>query len=172
MTKDSVIVMMHDQTLERTTTGKGRVADHTWEQLRQLHLKSPIGVVTRQKIPTLDEVLELCKGKILIQVDKWQPVKEKVIEAARRHDCLNQIILRGTSDSESVAKHYGSLLKEVTYIPVLVCKGEGDDKRLDDFMNNIQTPVISLSFKRDDFPVIDRHQEIQKRGFRIWYNSL
>lgn len=172
MTKDSVLVVMHDETLDRTTTGTGRVSDYTWEQLRKLYLKSPIGVVTRQKIPTMEEVLELCKGKILIQVDKWQPVKEEVVKIAERLGCLNQIILRGTPNSEQVAKNYAHLLKGLIYIPVLVCRGEGDDEKLNDFMDNIPTPVISLSFVRDDFPIIDRHQEIKNRGFRIWYNSL
>lgn len=172
MTKDSAIVMMHDQTIDRTTTGKGKVSDYTLAELKELYLKSPIGVVTRQRIPTFDEVLEIAKGKILIQVDKWQPVKEKVVEIARRHNCLNQIVLRGTMNSRQVKENYGHLLEGLIYIPVLVCKGEGDDEKLNDFMNNIKTPVISLSFKRDDFPVIDRAKEIKDRGYRIWYNSL
>lgn len=172
MTKDSVIVMMHDQTIDRTTAGTGKVSDHTLAELKELYLKSPIGVVTRQRIPTLDEVLELAKGKVLIQVDKWQSIKEEVVKVAKRHGCLNQIILRGTLDSKFVAENYGHLLEGLIYIPVLVCKGEGDDKKLDDFMDNIKTPVISLSFTRDDFPVIDRAKEIKDRGFRIWYNSL
>ncbi|WP_270293246.1 glycerophosphodiester phosphodiesterase family protein [Bacteroides xylanisolvens] len=172
MTKDSIIVMMHDQTIDRTTTGTGKVSDYTWAELKDLKLKSPIGVITRQRIPTFDEVLELAKGRILIQVDKWQPIKEKVIEVAKRHGCLEQIILRGTTDSKHIAKTYGKLLDGVNYIPVLVCKGEGDDEKLDDFMDNIKTSVISLSFTRDDFPVIDRAKEIKDRGFRIWYNSL
>lgn len=172
MTKDSVIVMMHDKTIDRTTTGKGRVSDYTLAELKKLYLRSPIGVVTHQRIPTLDEVLELTKGKILIQVDKWQPVKEKVVEVARQHGCLNQIILRGTKNSKEVADNYGKLLEGLIYIPVLVCKGEGDNEKLDDFMEHIKTPVISLSFKRDDFPAIDRAKEIKDRGFRIWYNSL
>lgn len=172
MTKDSAIVMMHDKTIDRTTTGKGRVSDYTLAELKKLYLRSPIGVATRQRIPTLDEVLELTKGKILIQVDKWQPVKEKVVEVARQHGCLNQIILRGTKSSKEVTDSYGKLLEGLIYIPVLVCKGEGDNEKLDDFMEHIKTPVISLSFKRDDFSVIDRAKEIKDRGFRIWYNSL
>jgi glycerophosphoryl diester phosphodiesterase len=39
ITKDSVVVLMHDATLDRTTTGTGRVADHTWAELQQLRLK-------------------------------------------------------------------------------------------------------------------------------------
>lgn len=172
MTKDSVIVMMHDKTIDRTTTGKGKVSDYTLAELKELYLRSPIGVVTRQKIPTLDEVLEMAKGKILIQVDKWQPVKEKVIEVAKQHGCMNQIILRGTKNSKQVTEEYGKFPEGLIYIPVLVCKGDGDNEKLDDFMDNIKTSVISLSFKRDDFPVIDRTKEIKSRGFRIWYNSL
>ena len=172
MTKDSVIVMMHDKTIDRTTTGKGKVSDYTLAELKELYLRSPIGVVTRQKIPTLDEVLEMAKGKILIQVDKWQPVKEKVIKVAKQHGCMNQIILRGTKNSKQVIEEYGKFPEGLIYIPVLVCKGNGDNEKLDDFMDNIKTSVISLSFKRDDFPVIDRTKEIKSRGFRIWYNSL
>ena len=96
MTKDSAIVIMHDDTLDRTTTGKGLVSDYTLEQIKQLNLKSPIGVVTRQKVPTLEEVLDLCNGKVLIQVDKWQPIKAKVIEIIRKYKMQKQIILRGT----------------------------------------------------------------------------
>lgn len=172
MTKDSVIVMMHDTTLDRTTTGHGKVSDYTLKELKNLFLRFPIGVVTRQKIPTFDEVLELCKGKILIQVDKWKPVKEQVVKSAKRHGCLDQIILRGTEDSQSVHSKYGKLLDGLTYIPVLVCKGHGDDEKLNDFMDHIKTPVISLSFKKDDYPVLRRVPEIRQRGFRIWYNSL
>lgn len=172
MTKDSVIVMMHDNTIDRTTTGTGKVSDHTLAELKALYLKNPIGVVTRHKIPTFDEVLELAKGKILMQVDKWQPIKEEVIKVAKKHSCLNQLILRGTTDSKHVAQNYGTLLDGVNYIPVLVCNGKDDDEKLDDFMDNIKTSVISLSFKKDNYPVIDRAKEIKDRGFRIWYNSM
>lgn len=173
MTKDSVIVMMHDPTLDRTTTGHGKVSDHTLAELKKLRLKSPIGVVTRQTIPTFDEVLDMAKGKILIQVDKWKPVKDLVIRTAERHGCLKQIILRGTESSEQVKRKFGNLLDSVIYIPVLVCKSPiVDDKKLDDFMNNIKTPVISLSFKKDDVPILNRVPEIKHKGFRIWYNSL
>lgn len=172
MTKDSVIVMMHDSTIDRTTTGKGKVSDYTLSELKELYLKSPIGVVTRQRIPTFDEVLEVAKDRILIQVDKWQPIKDVVIETAKRHNCTSQIILRGTMNSFQIKERFGSLLKDVVYIPVLVCKGAGDNEKLNDFMNNIKTPVISLSFKKDDFSVIERAKEINEKGYRIWYNSL
>ena len=172
LTKDSILVVMHDQTLERTTTGKGKVSDYTYSELQDLYLKSPIGVVTRQKIPTFEDVLKLAKGKILIQVDKWTKVKEHVIELAKKHDCLNHLVFRSSKDSKYVNREFEGLLDKVNYIPVLVCKGKGDSERLDDFLNNIQTSCIGVSFKSEDFQVLDRMNEISKKGFRVWLNSL
>src|SRR5262245_27723947 len=56
--KDGAIVVHHDPTLERTTTGKGRLVDFSLQELRQLKLKDTAGNVTEQRIPTLDEVLQ------------------------------------------------------------------------------------------------------------------
>lgn len=167
MTKDSVIVMMHDSTIDRTTTGKGKVSDYSLSELKELYLKNPIGVVTRQRIPTFDEVLEVAKDRILIQVDKWQPIKDVVIETAKRHNCLSQIILRGTMNSFQINERFGSLLKDVVYIPVLVCNGAGDDEKLNDYMNNLKTPVISLTFKKDNFEVINRAKELIEKGYYL-----
>lgn len=172
LTKDSVLVVMHDQTLDRTTTGKGNVSDYTYAELQKLYLKSPIGVVTRQRIPSFEDVLKIAKGKILIQVDKWPKVKEHVISIAKKHDCLNHLIFRSSKDSKYVNKEFYNLLNKVNYIPVLVCKGKGDNEKLDDFLDNIQTSCISLSFTREDFQVLDRIKEISDKGFRIWLNSL
>jgi glycerophosphoryl diester phosphodiesterase len=58
---DGVLVSIHDATLERTTNGSGRVADHTAEELRALRLRrgngGPNVVVTDEPLPTLEEML-------------------------------------------------------------------------------------------------------------------
>ena len=172
ITKDSVLVIMHDSTIDRTTTGKGKVSDYTLEELKAMKLLSPIGVISRQTIPTLEEIFELAKDKILIQVDKWKPFKEKVIELARKHNCENQIIIRTTTTSAYNEEHYGDLFKNVIVMPVLVCKGEADDTKLDDFFTNYNCPCVALSFTSEDFPVLKRVNEIRERGYRMWLNSL
>ena len=69
-TKDGQLVVIHDQTLDRTTNGKGLVKDWTLDSLRTLNLKDGLGQVTFHKIPTLKEALELSKDKILINPSK------------------------------------------------------------------------------------------------------
>jgi glycerophosphoryl diester phosphodiesterase len=70
LTKDGVAVLFHDPTLERTSTGTGRVADQTWEELRKLKLKDPDGKLTEYRIPTLDDALAWAKGRTVLFLDQ------------------------------------------------------------------------------------------------------
>ncbi len=84
-TKDGVLVLMHDTTLTRTTNfsdmaGKNglptsdKICDWTYEQLCQLSLKEANGgttaALTEYKIPTLDEVMQVCAERIFVRLDK------------------------------------------------------------------------------------------------------
>ena len=70
LTKDSVIVLMHDATLDRTTNGTGRVSDHTLAELKRLRLKDINGTLTDYTIPTLEEAIIWSKGKTVLNLDK------------------------------------------------------------------------------------------------------
>jgi glycerophosphoryl diester phosphodiesterase len=77
--KDGAIVVHHDATLERTTTGRGRLTDFTLQELKQLRLKDTAGNVTEFQIPTLDEALEWARGKTILVLDqKDVPVAARV----------------------------------------------------------------------------------------------
>lgn len=69
-TKDSVIVLLHDATLDRTTTGKGKLSDFTWEEVKQFRLKDKDGNVTPYRIPTLQEAIDWARGKTILNLDK------------------------------------------------------------------------------------------------------
>ena len=68
-TKDGKFVIIHDRTLDRTTTGKGLVAEHTLAKLRKLRLLAATGHPTDEKIPTLEEALEAVRGRALSEVE-------------------------------------------------------------------------------------------------------
>ena len=85
MTKDSVLVLMHDDKLDRTTTGSGLISDATYEEIQALFLKDEDGTITDFKVPTLEEALIWSRGKALLTVDIKQSVPyEKIIEAVRK----------------------------------------------------------------------------------------
>ncbi|MDX5476997.1 MAG: glycerophosphodiester phosphodiesterase family protein [Cyclobacteriaceae bacterium] len=86
LTKDSVLVLMHDNTLDRTTSGKGKVIDHTFEEIRELFLVDNQGNETSFRVPTLDDALAWGKGKTLFTVDIKREVPfEMVVDAIKRY---------------------------------------------------------------------------------------
>jgi glycerophosphoryl diester phosphodiesterase len=97
MTKDGVIVLMHDDTVDRTTNGHGKVRDLTFAQIRALHFKHP----RRQdeKVPTFEELLGVCKGKLKIYMD---------IKAVKATEVLPLVIKHGMQ-KDVIAYLYGPL---------------------------------------------------------------
>ena len=62
-TKDGVWVLMHDDTIERTTDGKGKISDYTYAELLEFDIKKGkhIPDYPNLKIPTLEQALDVCE---------------------------------------------------------------------------------------------------------------
>lgn len=98
-TKDGEVILMHDSTMARTTGVNKKVSDLTLEEIRQLDAgswfsKEYVGTA----IPTLREVLEICKGKcnlnIEIKTGKNMPdLEEKVVELIEEYDFTRQCVV-------------------------------------------------------------------------------
>ncbi|MDF2191154.1 glycerophosphodiester phosphodiesterase family protein [Paraflavitalea sp. CAU 1676] len=85
LTKDSVVVLLHDATLDRTTTGKGKLSDYTWEEIKKLKLKDKLGNVTPYRIPTLAEAIEWARGKTILNLDKKDVPLTTTAKIIREH---------------------------------------------------------------------------------------
>ncbi len=93
-TQDSVLLMMHDDTYERTTTGTGQVGKQTWAYARSLFLADDQGVATRYRIPTLNEVLKWGNGKVIYTLDVKPNVPYKwVVEAVQKARAENYAVI-------------------------------------------------------------------------------
>ncbi|MBQ2416019.1 MAG: glycerophosphodiester phosphodiesterase family protein, partial [Alistipes sp.] len=71
LTKDSVLILMHDRTLDRCSTGKGLIAEKSYDEIKNLRLKSAHGAQNSLNlpIPTLREALEVCRDRIVVNID-------------------------------------------------------------------------------------------------------
>jgi glycerophosphoryl diester phosphodiesterase len=74
-TRDSVLVLMHDETVDRTTTGTGRVQDLTWDQIHSLSLKDSRGRVTEYRVPRFSDVLRWARDHTVLTVDIKEGVR-------------------------------------------------------------------------------------------------
>lgn len=78
LSKDGRVVVIHDETLDRTTNGRGRVDQHAFAELRALDAGQG------ERIPTLEEVLEACRGRAEPFIElKGAGVEEPVLRILR-----------------------------------------------------------------------------------------
>src|SRR5712692_7259512 len=71
LSRDGEVMVIHDATLDRTTSGSGPVRDRTAAELKALRLKDRSGAVTQEPLPTLDEVVTVAaqgKRRMLLEI--------------------------------------------------------------------------------------------------------
>lgn len=73
-TRDGALVLLHDATLDRTTTGAGPLAERSLAELKRLTLRGLSGNDTGQRLPTLTEAIDWARGRALLYVDVKPPV--------------------------------------------------------------------------------------------------
>ncbi|MEL6133936.1 MAG: glycerophosphodiester phosphodiesterase family protein [Bacteroidota bacterium] len=117
MTSDSVLILMHDQTIDRTTNGTGKVAERDWDELKELYLKDDFGTMTDFRIPRLADALEWSKGKAVLTLDVKRGVPFRmVLEAvkAAKAEAWSLIITYSMKDAEAVYALDAEMLQSVS----------------------------------------------------------
>lgn len=103
---DGVHFLLHDDRLDRTTTGTGEAAAQSWASLSQLRLKDNWGWVTPYAIPTLAEALAWAKGRTVLQIDfKRSADYGAVVAAVREAGMAGSVILIAYSAEQAATLH-------------------------------------------------------------------
>ena len=94
MSKDSVLFLMHDTTLERTTTGSGKNTERDWAYLQTLRIKDNFGTVTPYRVPSLDQALQWGRNKVLFTLDvKRGTPFDRVVASVKAHRAENYAVI-------------------------------------------------------------------------------
>jgi len=100
LSKDNRLVVIHDYRVDRTTDGKGYVMRKTLEELKKLDAGSWYGgEYAGEKIPTLDEVVELLPGDTLLNIEiksfmlDKRDIAKKVVETVERYGIEERVII-------------------------------------------------------------------------------
>ena len=173
MTKDSVLIVMHDGTLNRTTTGKGNVRDWTLDSIKTLKLKNGAGIHTKHSVPTLEEALLAAKGKVLINLDKADRYFDMVVPVLEKTGTTKQIIMKGGKSAEDVLSLYGKYLDEILYMPIVNLYKDNSRELMEGYMSDLKPCAYELVYKTDDeldYP-LELRNELKGKAL-IWYNTL
>ena len=171
-TKDGVLMLMHDHNLDRMTTGSGNIAETTWEEISKLYLKDHQGNVTTYKVPTLEDVLLACKGKIMINLDKADRYFDEVFALLEKTGTTNLIVMKGGQPANEVREKFGKYLDKVIYMPVVSIDKPESEQAIYDFLNDMKPVAFELCWGNPESQVPAKMEKALKGRSLIWYNTL
>lgn len=161
VTTDGIPVLMHDGTINRTTTGKGKLEEMSFEQLNQYFLVEK-GAATNYKIPTLEEALSSAKGHILVDLDlktdRLQPILD-VIRKTKTED----IVLFFDDDYNSL-RFFENKNKDFMMMPRAHSLAEADSA-----IALFKPEIVHIDFSFYTPQVVNT---IKKHKARVWINAL
>lgn len=171
-TKDGHLILMHDQTIDRTTKASGFVKDWTLDSLKMLKLVDGLGVETAHRIPTLEEALLLAQDKILINLDKSYNIFEQCYVMMKKTGTLDQVVIKGVKTRQEVEKEFGQYLDEVYFMPIVRLPNPKAKAIVDDYLENRLPIAFEFTVKYDTIGLIDYFDAIRKKGAGVWVNAL
>ena len=161
VSKDGIPMLMHDGKIDRTTNGKGNLEDQNFEDLRKLRLVAN-GQVTDQQIPTLEEVLNVAKGNILIDLDLKTDHIHPIIDVVKKTK-TQDIVFFFDSDYDMLSS-VDSASSDFMLMPRAYNYAMADSA-----IKRFSPQVIHIDEK---FYTTEVCHLISKGHARIWINSL
>lgn len=172
-TKDGVVVIMHDQTIDRTTDGKGKPSDYTFDEIRKFGLRNGLGRVTGNPIPTLKEVMLALKNtNAKVNLDKSYPYYREAYAILKETGTLDKAIFKAEVTYEELKQKYPELIGSITYMPIVNLDKANAKQIITDYLKNMKPYAFELNFKQDTSQVLHNNTFITKTGTKIWLNSL
>jgi len=160
VSKDGVPFLMHDHTLDRTTTGKGEAEAWSWDELQTFFLKKGDSI-TGQRIPSLQEALLLAKDDVMIDLDMKTDKVEDVIRIVEETGASQSVIF---FDSDT------TVLKRVQEAgEFLVMPRARSHEGAQTLIARFSPEVVHID---PSFYSASTCRMIDSQGARIWINAL
>ena len=171
-TLDGKLVLIHDNTLSRKTTGWGLVRLTPYSVIRRLRLKKDGKAVEGSRMPTLEEALLAAKGRIMVNLDKAFQYFDEVVEIARRTGTLDHIIFKSGSPAWEASKVLGDMKDSVIFMPVIWLDRPTAAERIMEYERLCSPAVYEFNFSSEADACLEVTKNYLAGKSRIWFNSL
>lgn len=172
-TKDGNLVVMHDLSVDRTTTGKGLVSDLTLAEIKNLKLRAATGHPTMYTVPTFSEELEAARqNRVILDIDTGWDYYKDVLAQVRALNETDQVIVNvfhNTSLTE-LEMRVGKIPDDVTIMEVVNMERPNAEVVINSYASHHRT-IIQCDFKDQATPTVQR-LSVYRKTFPIWTNSL
>lgn len=173
-TKDGHLIVLHDETLDRTTTGKGKASDYTLAEIRQLKLRDGAGHSTMHFIPTLEEFLSVSKGRVVVCIDKGFAYVGQAMKVVSQMNMADQIIYNipamtpDTLKSLNIPEIKDKVMLNLLSFPSDTVKAQQLVKAYSERKNIIMHPTFAV----DTIPLVKWMPMVKQSGMHLWLNAL
>lgn len=182
MTKDKQLVVIHDSSIDRTTTGKGKVCDLLLDSIRKVNLKNGAGMPTRYKMSALKEMMLAVKGKpVLVNIDKaWDMIPE-TYKVLKETNTVNQAIFKGNRSFKELRSSIGSLADSIVYMPMVwpsdynihkPAETEGPVSFTKAYIKEFNPVAFEVIYNTENSPVLEAIKLMKEKGITVWVNTL
>lgn len=173
LTKDSVLVLCHDKTIDRTTNGHGRVCDITYDSIQHCVLRTGHGVKTDLRMPTLRDALKVCKDRIVVNIDQGYEYYDLALAITEELGVTDQVLIKGKRPAEDVAAKFADHPVNMMYMPIIdILKPQG--RELFEEYRKQETQPLAYEVCWDEYtPEVETcMKRIVAGGSKLWVNSL
>lgn len=171
-TQDGQLILMHDHTLNRTTTGKGKISECTLDSIRKLKLRNGCNIRTIHHVPTLEEALLHAKGKIMLNLDQADLYFDQIYELMKKTGTTQQIIMKGRKPANEVRQQFGDYLNDVIYMPIIDLDKPDAEQQIETFIKDMHPIAFELLYVKDSNPLPRKLASSLNGRALIWYNTL
>lgn len=174
MTKDSILVLCHDWTLDRTTTGSGPVNEKTYAEILKYDLKRGHGIsIPGLKMPTLKQALQVCKDRIVVNVDQGYDYYDQVLAITEELGMTDQVLIKSGRSLNEVQEKMSSYTHNMMYMPVIGVDERAKMNLFDGYINSKPSQLAyEICFAKLDENVQKVAKEVLASGSKLWVNTI
>lgn len=174
LTRDSVLVLCHDKTLNRTTTGKGNVSDYTYDEIRGFRLKRAHGVATDSlRMPTLEEALAVCKDRAVVNIDQGYDYYDLVLAVTENLGVTDQVLIKGKKSMAQVKEKYAEHPRNMMYMPVVDIQKPAGEELFAQYIQSGEAPLAyEICWGKPAAEVEECMRQVVASGSKLWVNTL
>lgn len=173
LSKDSIIVLMHDETLNRTSTGKGKISDYTYEELKKFRIRDGLGRATPYSIPTLEEAMLMAKGKILVNLDKAEAFLPVVFPILKKTGTVDHVIVGAYLSLAAMQQSAGVVLDSLLFMPKVNEATLNISSYLNEYEQYLDFKVIQVRLETEASKLLPNLKKWRADyGSWIWVNTI
>ena len=174
-TKDNHLIVIHDDTVDRTTNGTGEVSKLSLAEILTLNLRQgaggPTAAITKDRIPTLEQVLQTTKSRILVNLDAKDEVRSDAFRVAESLGMSNEILIKmNLSHPDEFDPDEHAFFGSTNFMPI-IRENNGPLDVQASMLNDLNPVAFEIIYQSDEALAAGCASAAENRA-RCWVNTM